>query len=171
MRTLDTAQRQECDRILVPQTADLQSTFGQGIEKVYAVDVGECAFDDELRQDHRVIIKDKLNARYIGFEDIPQKVDLITVDVSFISIKQILPNIKKFLNPDGRIIALIKPQFETQKQNLTKKGIVKTQMLQEIGDDIDDFVKKEGFKALGKTYIHEYFPNKNKEWFIIMQNL
>ncbi|HHU42889.1 MAG TPA: TlyA family RNA methyltransferase, partial [Clostridiales bacterium] len=125
----------------------------------------------ELRQDHRVIIKDKLNARYIGFEDIPQKVDLITVDVSFISIKQILPNIKKFLNPDGRIIALIKPQFETQKQNLTKKGIVKTQMLQEIGDDIDDFVKKEGFKALGKTYIHEYFPNKNKEWFIIMQNL
>ncbi len=144
----------------------------RGAKKVYAVDVGECAFDDELKSKENIVIKDKLNARYISFDNISQKCDLIVIDVSFISIKQILPNMKQFLKNDSYIIALIKPQFETKKSNLTKKGIVKSQkVLNDIEKNIYTFIKEEGFLVLNTSGVFEYFSNKNKEWFIIMQKL
>ena len=78
-----------------------------GANKVYAVDIGECALPEEMVENDRVIVKDKLNARYLSFEDIGVKADLITIDVSFISLTMILPAMVQFLDQNSLIIALI----------------------------------------------------------------
>lgn len=138
--------------------------------KVYALDVGECALPDYLKNDGKVIIKDKINARYASFEDIGEKVDLIVIDVSFISLKLIIPNIKQFLKENGYIIALIKPQFEGKKTDLNKKGIVKSvQKIQSIVNDISEFCQQIGFKVIDKVQTPLLFQDKNIEWLIFMQ--
>jgi len=82
-----------------------------GAKKVYAVDVGKGQLDWKLRNDPRVISIEQFNARYLTDKEIPEKVDLIVIDVSFISLTKILPVVKQFLKPEGKIVALIKPQF------------------------------------------------------------
>lgn len=96
-----------------------------GAKKVYALDVGYGQLDWKLRKDPRVIIKERTNIRYIVKEDIGETFDFITIDVSFISLKLVLPVAKELLSDGGGIIALIKPQFEAGRDKVGKKGIVR----------------------------------------------
>ncbi|MFI3229374.1 MAG: TlyA family RNA methyltransferase [Bacillota bacterium] len=138
-----------------------------GANKVYAVDVGECALPKEMREDERVIVKERLNARYINFEDIGLKVDLVVIDVSFISLKLILPSIIQFLNFDSGVVALIKPQFELGKSALSKKGIVQSKKLeQKAVEDIVGFSEGLGLKVVGVTEAPHPFKEKNQEYLV-----
>ena len=96
-----------------------------GVSKVFAVDVGYGQLDWRLRNDPRVIVMERTNIRNVTYEDINEKIDFITIDVSFISLKLVLPVAKSLLNEDGEVVALIKPQFEAGRDKVGKKGIVR----------------------------------------------
>ncbi len=96
-----------------------------GARLVYAVDVGRGQLDWRLRQDPRVQVREGVNARYLTPEDFPTRFDLITIDVSFISLRKILPAARALLKPSGAILALIKPQFEVGRREVGKGGIVR----------------------------------------------
>lgn len=103
----------------------------RGASRVYAVDVGYGQLDWKLRNDPRVIVLEKLNARFLSCEQIPELVDLCVIDVSFISLTLILPNAFHLITPNGVILALIKPQFELQRADVGKGGIVRDPALQQ----------------------------------------
>lgn len=95
----------------------------RGASRVYAVDVGYGQLDYRLRQDDRVIVKDRINAR--NTPDIPEKLDLVVIDVSFISTQKIIPAVSGLLKDDGSIVVLVKPQFEARKSEVGKGGIIR----------------------------------------------
>ncbi len=95
-----------------------------GAEKVYSVDVGYGQLDYKLRIDPRVVCMEKINFRYMQESDIPEKLDFACADVSFISLKHMFPVISKMLKKDGQIACLIKPQFESTKEQVGKNGII-----------------------------------------------
>ena len=94
-----------------------------GAARVYAVDVGYGQLDASLRNDSRVVVREKVNARYLGPDDFDDEIGFVSIDVSFISLTLILPAVVKFLR--GELVALIKPQFEVGKADLGKGGIVR----------------------------------------------
>ncbi|RMF29763.1 MAG: TlyA family RNA methyltransferase [Chloroflexi bacterium] len=94
-----------------------------GAARVYAIDVGYGQLAWKLRRDPRVVVMERVNARYL--ESLPEPVDLVTVDVSFISLRLILPQVRRWLKPNGHLIPLIKPQFEAGPRHVGKGGIVK----------------------------------------------
>ena len=96
-----------------------------GASRVYAIDVGYGQLDWKLRQDPRVVVIERTNIRYATEELFPEPFDLISIDVSFISLKIVIPAVKKFLKNDGKILALIKPQFEVGKGLVGKGGVVR----------------------------------------------
>lgn len=102
-----------------------------GAARVYAIDVGYGQLDWRLRQDPRVVVIERTNIRYVTLEILPEPFDLITVDASFISLKIVIPAVVPFLKPDGKILALIKPQFEVGKNQVGKGGVVKDPVLHE----------------------------------------
>jgi len=97
----------------------------RGAAKVYAVDVGHGQLDWKLRKDPRVIVLEKINARSLSRRHVPELVDLCVIDVSFISLTLILPNAFDLITPDAMILALIKPQFELQRTDVGRGGIVR----------------------------------------------
>src|SRR5436190_20251536 len=122
----------------------------RGAEKVYAVDVGHGQLDWKLRNDPRVIVLEKLNARSLSCEHIPELVHLCVIDVSFISLTLILPNAFDLMTPTGVILALIKPQFELQRADVGKGGIVRDPALHEKAQDkIVAFVTNMGHIVTG----------------------
>lgn len=124
----------------------------RGAAKVFAVDVGECALPDRLKTDPRVVVKDRLNARFIGIDDIGEPLDVVTIDVSFISLKLILPPVKELLKVGGRVFALIKPQFEAGRAALSKRGIVTSQKTRDlVVKDIRGFAESIGLNAFAIT--------------------
>ncbi len=96
----------------------------RGAARVYAIDVGYGQMDYRLRQDARVVVMERTNARYL--ERLPEPIDVLTVDASFISLRLLLPVVKHWLTEQGQIVALIKPQFEAGKQDVGKGGVVKS---------------------------------------------
>ena len=115
-----------------------------GAVKVHAIDVGTNQLVWKIRNDPRVIVKEKFNARYMTPEDIGELVDLAVTDVSFISLTKILPPLFSVLKPGGKIICLIKPQFELQRDDISKGGIVRDPALhQKAIDKIHNFVTQE----------------------------
>ncbi len=107
----------------------------RGAQRVYAIDVGYGQLDWRLRSDPRVIVMDRLNVRYLRQEDIPELVDLIVIDVSFISLKMVWPVILPVLKPQGYLVALIKPQFEVGKRQVGRGGIVRDEKLRQAVKD------------------------------------
>ena len=97
----------------------------KGAAKVYAVDVGRGQLAWKLRNDERVVVMEKTNARYLTGEEIPEPVDMVVCDASFISLKTVLPAALSFVKPGGALIALIKPQFEVGRDNVGKGGVVR----------------------------------------------
>jgi 23S rRNA (cytidine1920-2'-O)/16S rRNA (cytidine1409-2'-O)-methyltransferase len=95
----------------------------RGARRVYAIDVGYGQLDWRLRGDDRVVVMERTNARYL--ETLPEMVDLVTADVSFISLELIFPAAVRWLRPNGQVVALIKPQFEAGRQEVGKGGVVR----------------------------------------------
>jgi 23S rRNA (cytidine1920-2'-O)/16S rRNA (cytidine1409-2'-O)-methyltransferase len=96
----------------------------RGASRVYAVDVGYGQIAWRLRQDPRVTVIERTNIRYMPAERIPEQIDLAAIDVSFISLKIVVPAVMKFLKPRGRMLPLVKPQFEVGKGQVGKGGVV-----------------------------------------------
>lgn len=97
----------------------------RGAPKVYAIDVGHDQLHPNLRRDDRVVVREGLNARYLQRQDFDDPIDLVVIDVSFISLKLILPPLVELLGPSAEIVALVKPQFEVGKDKLPGDGVVK----------------------------------------------
>ncbi len=122
----------------------------RGAGKVYAVDVGRGQLNWKLRNDPRVIVLEKINARALSRSHVPEPVDLCVIDVSFISLTLVLPNAFDLITPNGVILALIKPQFELQREDVGKGGIVRDQELHRRAQDkIVAFVKHSGHVVTG----------------------
>jgi 23S rRNA (cytidine1920-2'-O)/16S rRNA (cytidine1409-2'-O)-methyltransferase len=121
-----------------------------GAKKVYAVDVGTNQLAWKLRVDERVVVMEKVNARNLSPGDFPEKFDLIVMDVSFISVTKILPALKGLLKENGKIIVLIKPQFEVGKGEVGKGGIVRDAEKREaVKQKINEFAAGIGLECLG----------------------
>lgn len=121
--------------------------------KVYAVDVGYGQLDWKLRIDPRVVVMERTNIRYVTKDDIGESIDFTSIDVSFISLKLVLPIAKELSKEKGEIIALIKPQFEATKSQVGKNGIVKDENIHfEVIKNIRDFCIEIGLGPKGLTY-------------------
>ncbi|ADC89372.1 hemolysin A [Thermocrinis albus DSM 14484] len=139
----------------------------RGVERVYAVDVGRGQMDYLLRQDPRVILYEETDARELTEEHIPEKVDLITVDVSFISATKVLPHVVRFLKEDGFLLLLVKPQFELDPSRL-RKGIVKKEEDKvEAILKVSQTLKDLGFYPLGIIKAKPKGAKGNEEFFLL----
>jgi 23S rRNA (cytidine1920-2'-O)/16S rRNA (cytidine1409-2'-O)-methyltransferase len=121
-----------------------------GAKKVVAVDVGTNQLAWKLRNDPRVEVRENANARHLSPEDFADRFDLAVMDVSFISVKKLLPAVKPLLSDDGRVVVLIKPQFEVGKGEVGKGGIVREpEKRTRVVKEIEDFAEGLGLKPLG----------------------
>jgi 23S rRNA (cytidine1920-2'-O)/16S rRNA (cytidine1409-2'-O)-methyltransferase len=138
----------------------------RGAKRVYAVDVGRAQMDQKLRQDPRVVLYEETDARELTEEHIPEKVDLITMDVSFISSKKLLPVVVKFLKEEGFLLVLVKPQFELPPK-FVKKGVVKDdeKKVQAVLD-VANFLKGLGFSVLRVIKAKPRGTKGNEEFFL-----
>lgn len=138
-----------------------------GARIIYAVDVGYGQLDWRLRNDPRVVVMERINARYLKPEDIDDIVDIVTIDVSFISLTKVIPAILGLLKPGGTLIALIKPQFEVGKGEVGKGGIVKDENKhREVVRRITVFLEELGFKILGVIPSPILGAGGNKEFLV-----
>jgi 23S rRNA (cytidine1920-2'-O)/16S rRNA (cytidine1409-2'-O)-methyltransferase len=138
----------------------------RGAEKIYAVDVGYGQLDWKLRNDARVIVLERTNARFLTRDHVQEFVDICVIDVSFISLTLILPNALDLLKPDGVILALIKPQFELQRSDVGKGGIVRDARLhQKAQDKIVAFVSDLGHVIAGIAPAGIKGADGNQEFF------
>ncbi|MDH3445608.1 MAG: TlyA family RNA methyltransferase [Deltaproteobacteria bacterium] len=138
-----------------------------GAARVYAVDVGYGQLDWKLRNDPRVIVLEKTNVRYLDVGALPSRVLLATIDVSFISLRIVLPAVKKILEPRAEVIALIKPQFEVGKGKVGKGGVVRSsEDHRRVIEEIEDAANSLGFQTLGIIDSPLLGPKGNKEFFI-----
>ncbi len=141
-----------------------------GARKVYAIDVGRGQLHFRLRQDPRVVVMEGVNARYLRPQDLPEPVDLVTIDVSFISLTKILPAAQGLLKPGGFILALIKPQFEVGRGRVGRGGVVRDPALhQEVIEKIKTFAEERGLEVLGVTESPILGPAGNREFFVLMR--
>lgn len=139
--------------------------------KVYAVDVGYGQLAWKLREDPRVVCMERTNVRYINPELITELLDLAVMDVSFISIKLILPALKTILKQDADIISLIKPQFEAGKEKVGKKGVVRDRKVHlEVIEDILHFCDENELKVCGLDYSPIRGPEGNIEFLLWLKN-
>lgn len=127
-----------------------QVLLERGIEKVFALDVGHNQLDWKIRSDPRVVVIEKVNARSLSFEVISQTVDVIVVDVSFISLDKILGSLIQFMTPSSELVTLIKPQFEVGRDEVGKGGIVKDEVATERAIvRITEFAQGLGLQRVG----------------------
>jgi len=141
-----------------------------GAKKVFAVDVGYGQLAWKLRQDQRVVAVERTNIRFMPSEMITSLMDFVTIDVSFISLKIVVPSVLKFMKKDGAIIALIKPQFEVGKGRVGKGGVVKDVCLHsEVIKSLSDFFSEAGLSIKGVIDSPILGPKGNKEFLIYMK--
>lgn len=139
----------------------------KGAKKVYAVDVGKGQMDPSLRKDQRVLLYEETDARELTQKHIPEPVDLITVDVSFISSTKVIPHVVKFLKEDGLLLVLVKPQFEVGPSKV-KKGIVKSREDKKLAIlKVIDTLKALGFRVGGVIKAKPKGTKGNEEFFLL----
>jgi 23S rRNA (cytidine1920-2'-O)/16S rRNA (cytidine1409-2'-O)-methyltransferase len=142
----------------------------RGAKKVYAVDVGHGQLAWKLRRDARVVVLDKLNARFLSREHVPELVDLCVIDVSFISLTLILPRAFELIGATGIIVALIKPQFELQRRDIGRGGIVRDPVLHEKAQQkIVNFARDAGLRVVGLVPSTITGADGNQEFFICLR--
>ena len=137
----------------------------QGARKVFAIDVGYGQLAWKLRSDPRVVCMERTNIRNVSPEDLGEALDLSVVDVSFISLKLVLPVIHKLLKPDGQVLCLIKPQFEAGKEKVGKKGVVRDpEVHREVLEAFLQTAKELGFTVKNLTFSPVKGPEGNIEF-------
>lgn len=140
-----------------------------GAGRVYALDVGYGQLDWKLRNDPRVCTMEKTNIRYVQPDLLGELADIVTIDVSFISLNKVFPAVKNLLKPEGLIVCLVKPQFEAGRERVGKKGVVRDAqvhcdvLLQCIAD-----AEKEGLFCQSLTYSPITGPQGNIEFFLLL---
>ncbi len=141
-----------------------------GAVKVYSIDVGYGQLAWKLRNDDRVVNMERTNFRYVTHEEIPEEIDFASVDVSFISLKLIIPVMRNLLKDKGRAVCLIKPQFEAGKEKIGKKGVVRDiETHYEVVQLIYDFVLENGFSVLNLDFSPIKGPQGNIEYLIFIE--
>lgn len=141
-----------------------------GAVKVYSVDVGHGQLAWKLRNDERVVCMEKTNIRYVTPDDIEDRIEFASIDVSFISLTKVLPPVKELLTDDGEIVCLIKPQFEAGREKVGKKGVVRDQKVHvEVVEMIVDFARQIGFKTLDLSYSPIKGPEGNIEYLVYIR--
>jgi 23S rRNA (cytidine1920-2'-O)/16S rRNA (cytidine1409-2'-O)-methyltransferase len=124
--------------------------LSRGAAKVYAVDVGTNQLAWKLRQDPRVVVHEQTNARSLDGSIIPEAVDIVVCDASFISLAKVLEAPLKLARPDARLLALIKPQFEAGREEVGKGGVVRDPAVHErVCSEVTDWVESQGWSVLG----------------------
>ncbi len=146
-----------------------QCLLKQGARRVYAVDVGYGQLAWELRQDPRVAVYERTNLRYLTPEDLGTRVDLVTLDLSFISLEKVLPAVRRLLNNGGEVVALVKPQFEAGREYVGKGGVVTDADVHcRVLERIIKISRELGFHIKGVTYSPLLGADGNVEFFLWM---
>lgn len=141
-----------------------------GAKKVYAIDVGYNQLAYSLRIDERVVVMEKTNFRTMDVGIINERIDFISIDVSFISLKHIFPNASKIISDTGYICALIKPQFEAGKEKVGKKGVVRDEKVhEEVIENVLGLAKEEGLYPVKLTYSPIRGQEGNIEFLVLLQ--
>ena len=141
-----------------------------GARKVFAIDVGTNQLAWKLRQDERVVCMEKTNIRYVTPEDLGEKIDFSSIDVSFISLTKVLLPIRNYLKEDGQIVALIKPQFEAGREKVGKKGVVREKSTHyEVIELVLSYAVSIGFKVLALDFSPIKGPEGNIEYLVHLQ--
>ena len=136
-----------------------------GAKKVFAIDVGYGQFAWKLRQDSRVVNMERTNIRYVTPEQIGQPIDFASIDVSFISLRLVLPVAYRLLSENGELVALIKPQFEAGREQVGKKGVVRDIGVHyQVVEKVLSFAREAGFFPAGLSYSPIKGPEGNIEY-------
>lgn len=144
--------------------------LSSGAAKVYAIDVGYGQLAWKLRCDERVVNMERTNFRYVTHEQIPEQVDFASVDVSFISLRKILPVMRELLRDGGRAVCLIKPQFEAGRENVGKKGVVRDRAVHEsVVASITEFAVESGFNVCNVDFSPIKGPEGNIEYLMLVE--
>ena len=140
-----------------------------GARKVYAIDVGYGQLAWSLRNDERVVNMERTNVRYLDESSLPEKIQIATIDVAFISLDKVLPAVKKLLSNDGSVIALIKPQFEAGKDKVGKRGVVRDPKVhEEVIEKVLNMARDEKFGIGGLDYSPIKGPEGNIEYLLYL---
>lgn len=142
-----------------------------GAGKVYAIDVGTNQLAWKLRQDSRVVSMERTNIRYVTQSDIADTISFFSVDVAFISLTKVLEPVKALLEPDGRGVCLVKPQFEAGREKVGKKGVVRDAGVhEEVLEKILTYVTQVGFQIIGLDFSPIKGPEGNIEYLLYIEN-
>ena len=142
-----------------------------GAVKVYSVDVGHGQLAWKLRNDERVVCMEKTNIRYVTPEEIPARIQFVSIDVSFISLTKVLGPVKALMEPDGEVVCLIKPQFEAGREKVGKKGVVREKSVHlEVIEMVASFAGSIGFEALHLEFSPIKGPEGNIEYLLHLRN-
>ena len=142
-----------------------------GAVKVYSVDVGHGQLAWKLRNDERVVCMEKTNIRYVTPEEIPDRIQFVSIDVSFISLTKVLGPVKALMEPDGEVVCLIKPQFEAGREKVGKKGVVREKSVHlEVIEMVASFAGSIGFEALHLEFSPIKGPEGNVEYLLHLRN-
>jgi 23S rRNA (cytidine1920-2'-O)/16S rRNA (cytidine1409-2'-O)-methyltransferase len=142
----------------------------RGAARVYAVDVGYGQLHEKLRTDPRVVVRERENARHLTAELLGAQVDLVVADLSFISLRLVLPAVKALLRPGGRAVLLVKPQFEVGKGEVGKGGVVRDDALR-LGalQGVIEAARALGFEPTGHLESPVAGPAGNREWVLALR--
>ncbi len=141
-----------------------------GAKKVYSIDVGYGQLAWKLRSDERVVNMERTNFRYVTHNEIPEEIDFASADVSFISLKIILPVMYELLKENGEAVCLIKPQFEAGREKVGKKGVVRDVNVHiEVIENIVGFAASQKFKVLGLSFSPVKGPEGNIEYLVYLK--
>ncbi|MDZ7641355.1 MAG: TlyA family RNA methyltransferase [Desulfurivibrio sp.] len=140
----------------------------RGARRIYAVDVGYGQLAWKLRQDERVVVRERTNARYLTPADFPERPALAVIDASFISLKLLLPPLLPLLEPGAQLVALIKPQFEAGRERIGKGGVVRDERVhREVVADLEEFALQSGLTGVGVIPSPLPGPKGNREFLLI----
>ena len=139
----------------------------RGAVRVFAIDVGYGQLHNRLRQDERVVVMERTNARYLKQGDLPEAVDLVVIDASFIGLEKLLPAARALLKPDGDVIALVKPQFQVGQDKVGKGGVVRDTEVRRVAiASAVSAAERLGFQMLAQSDSVITGPKGNQETFI-----
>ena len=141
--------------------------LSRGAVKVYAVDVGTNQLAWRLRQDPRVVVQEQTNARFLTVEQVPELVDIVVCDASFIALSKVLEAPLKLAKAGAKLVALVKPQFEAGREEVGKGGVVRdTQVHERVCTQAKDWVETQGWTVLGVTQSPITGPEGNVEFLL-----
>lgn len=147
-----------------------QVLLEKNVAKIYAVDIGTAQLHKKIKEDARVVNLEHTNARYLNSDSFGEAIDVVTADLSFISIKAVLPAIYQVLRDDGESVVLIKPQFEVGPKNLNKSGVVTDRKLHvQVLEDVASFAVSLGFSVCGISFSGLAGESGNREYLLYIK--